>query len=210
MQIKLEKINKSFGERNILSDFNLEINDGDFVIITGKSGHGKTTLLNIIGLLNQPDSGNIFYGEIKNPDINKHSGRKLVKNHLGYLFQNYGLIDNKSVYDNLMLPLRLTKNSKSENKKIIDSALNKVDLEGFEKRKIYSLSGGEQQRVAIARLIIKNCDIILADEPTSALDTENEAIIMEKLINLNHEGKIIIMVTHNQNLKRYATKLINI
>ncbi len=210
MQIKLEKINKSFDQKQVLTDFNLTIESGDFVIITGKSGHGKTTLLNIIGLLDYANSGIISYGKTINPNINQSSGRNLLKYHLGYLFQNYGLIDNQTVVDNLMIALKLQKNSKRQNIHIIKNALAKVDLSGFEHQKIYSLSGGEQQRVAIARLIIKNCDVILADEPTSALDCENELMIMEKLKDLNNDGKTIIMVTHNPDLKPYATKLITI
>ncbi len=210
MQIKLEKINKSFDQRIILKNFNLEIEKADFIVITGKSGHGKTTLLNIIGMLEKPNSGNLIINDVKNPDINQKSGRNLVKNDVGYLFQNYGLVDNKTVLENLLLPLKLEKNSVNKNNILIREALKEVGLTGYEKRKIYSLSGGEQQRVSIARLIIKNANIILADEPTSSLDGENEIQVMNLLKSLNESGKTIIMVTHNPELRKYATKLINI
>lgn len=210
MQIKLEKINKSFDQRVILKNFNLEIEKADFVVITGKSGHGKTTLLNIIGMLEKPNSGNLIINDVKNPDINQKSGRNLVRNDVGYLFQNYGLVDNKTVLENLLLPLKLEKNSVNKNNILIREALKEVGLSGYEKRKIYSLSGGEQQRVSIARLIIKNANIILADEPTSSLDGENEIQVMNLLKSLNESGKTIIMVTHNPELRNYATKLINI
>lgn len=210
MQIKLEKINKSFDQRVILKNFNLEIEKADFVVITGKSGHGKTTLLNIIGMLEKPNSGNLIINDVKNPDINQKSGRNLVRNDVGYLFQNYGLVDNKTVLENLLLPLKLEKNSVNKNNILIREALKEVGLTGYEKRKIYSLSGGEQQRVSIARLIIKNANIILADEPTSSLDGENEIQVMNLLKSLNESGKTIIMVTHNPELRKYATKLINI
>ncbi len=210
MQIKLEKIKKNFDQKEIFNNLNLEINAGEFVIITGPSGKGKSTLLNIIGLLEKPNSGNVIIENVKNPDINKKSGREIVRNEIGYLFQNYGLIDNKTVLQNLLLPLKLEKNSVNKNNILIREALKEVGLSGYEKRKIYSLSGGEQQRVSIARLKIKNANIILADEPTSSLDRENEKLVMNLLKEINEQGKTVIMVTHNLELKKYATKLIKI
>ncbi len=210
MQIQLTNINKSFGDHQIFTNFSLTIPTGEFVVITGKSGRGKTSLLNMIGLLEKYDSGTLTLGDYKNPKINSKTGAFLLEKHLAFLFQNYGLIDNKNVYENLKIALQLKKISKAEIQTQIAEALKLVDLAGFEKRSIYSLSGGEQQRVSIARLILQNSDIILADEPTSALDTENEQAIIDLLRKLNEMGKTIILVTHNPSLKQFASMTVDL
>ncbi|HRV32285.1 MAG TPA: ABC transporter ATP-binding protein [Candidatus Paceibacterota bacterium] len=208
MIIKLENIKKRYGEKEVLRDFNLEIKKGEFVGIIGKSGAGKSTLLNIIGLLEECDDGKVIIegDQIKTKDRKKI--QSLLKNKIGYLFQNYALIDDLTVYENLKIVLE--GKDKEMNKKLILEALNKVELGNILDKKIYQLSGGEQQRVAIARLILKKSEIILADEPTGSLDRINGKRIMELLRELNNQGKTIIIVTHDEHVIEYCTRVINL
>ncbi|AOY74555.1 ABC transporter ATP-binding protein [Clostridium formicaceticum] len=188
-------LNKNFGNNNILNDFNLCINEQEIITITGKSGCGKSTLLNIIGLLDECTSGSLF---INGKQISKITSKEAVllrRYHIGYIFQNYALIDRDTVEENLKLALRYS--SEKDNKGIIQQALAKVGLENYEKKKIYELSGGEQQRVAIARVFIKPCSVILADEPTGSLDSANKLLVLNLLEQLRQEGKAVIIVTHD-------------
>lgn len=209
--VKLENINKSYGNHKILNDFSLSVEQGEFIAICGKSGAGKSTLLNIIGLLEHQDSGNIIINNIKNPEFNSNSGRKLLQTHIGYIFQNYGLIENETVNYNLKISSKFRKwDRKTETEKFAES-LEKVGLNANVKsKKIFQLSGGEQQRIAIARLLIKSPDIILADEPTGSLDVENKRMVMELLKYLNETGTTIILVTHDEEVRECAKKIITL
>ena len=162
MTIDLLNVSKSFGSKKIFTDLNLRFESGKSYALIGGSGSGKSTLLNIIGRLEKIDSGNVL---VDKQDIWKIKERTFFKNTVGYVFQNYSLIDNKTVYDNLKL---ITKD-----KKTITDVLEKVGLSSdYLHQKIYELSGGQAQRVAIARMLMKPRKIILADEPTGALDGE--------------------------------------
>lgn len=206
--IKIKDMHKSFNNKVVFKDFNLQINSGEFLGIVGKSGKGKTTLLNIIGTLEDIDSGII---EIMGKQIKKKKDkRNLLRNHLGFVFQNYALIDNLSVKENLEIALNHKKIKKEEKRNLIESALKKVGLENYEKNIICTLSGGEQQRIAIARLILKDPDIILADEPTGSLDIENRNIIVSLLEDMHKRGKTIIMVTHDKSLINSFSRVIEI
>lgn len=169
--IKLENITKTFNGNHIFSNLNLEVEKGEFLGITGKSGAGKSTLLNIIGLLEECD-GNVIIKGKKINNINTKEARMVLKNEIGYLFQNYALIDDLTVYENLKITL--DKTPKKEGRKLALQELNKLGLGDILDKKIFQLSGGEQQRVAIARLILRNSEIILADEPTGSLDKKME------------------------------------
>lgn len=204
--IELTNIEKNYKELEIFDNMNLTINEGDFIMITGNSGSGKTTLLNIIGLIENFDSGTLEVLNYTNPKLLKKSGRTLLKNHYGYLFQNFGLIDNISIYDNLKISTKYNKKDKLEMLKTLKQVGIQKDLDTI----IYTLSGGEQQRVAIAKLILKGADIILCDEPTGSLDKKNRNIVMDILNNLHKEGKTIIMVTHDNELLSFATRVISI
>lgn len=194
VQIELVDISKSFGEKQIFSNYNLTIEKGEFLGLKGKSGKGKTTLLNIIGLLDSFEGQILLDGETINQKDRKLV-RHLLKHRMGYLFQNFALIDDASVYDNLKIVMG---RDKKENirKKMLD-ALSKVGLDDVLNQKIYTLSGGEQQRIAIARLMLKQCDIILADEPTGSLDSSNGKMVIDLLKQMNQENKTIIMVSHD-------------
>ena len=187
MTIDLLNVSKSFGSKKIFTDLNLKFESGKSYALIGGSGSGKSTLLNIIGRLEKIDSGNVL---VDKQDIWKIKERTFFKNTVGYVFQNYSLIDNKTVYDNLSL---ITKD-----KKIITDVLEKVGLSSdYLHQKIYELSGGQAQRVAIARMLMKPRKIILADEPTGALDGEIGKEIIHLLLNEKAEDKYVIIATHD-------------
>ncbi|MDU2588329.1 MAG: ATP-binding cassette domain-containing protein [Streptococcus sp.] len=187
MTIDLLNVSKSFGSKKIFTDLNLKFESGKSYALIGGSGSGKSTLLNIIGRLEKIDSGNVL---VDKQDIWKIKERTFFKNTVGYVFQNYSLIENKTVYDNLKL---ITKD-----KKIITDVLEKVGLSSdYLHQKIYELSGGQAQRVAIARMLMKPRKIILADEPTGALDGEIGKEIIRLLLNERDEDKYVIIATHD-------------
>ena len=187
MTIDLLNVSKSFGSKKIFTDLNLIFESGKSYALIGGSGSGKSTLLNIIGRLEKIDSGNVLVDE---QDIWKIKERTFFKNTVGYVFQNYSLIENKTVYDNLKL---ITKD-----KKTITDVVEKVGLSSdYLHQKIYELSGGQAQRVAIARMLMKPRKIILADEPTGALDGEIGKEIIRLLLNERDEDKYVIIATHD-------------
>lgn len=206
--VKLINVTKQFGSHTIFKNLNLSIEENDFVAIIGKSGKGKTTLLNMIGCIEPITSGEINICGIKNPNVNKKTGNTLLRNKISFLFQNYALVDDENVNFNLDIALKFIKVTKSEKYKLKKDALNMVGLSGYESRKIYELSGGEQQRVAIARAMLKPSKIILADEPTGSLDPENRDIVLKLLGQMNNMGKTIIVVTHDSTVANYCKRKI--
>lgn len=206
--VKLENISKSYYHHNVFHDFNLEIDEGEFVIISGKSGPGKSTLCNIIGLLDKPDQGKVF---IKDQEIDYKDSKiaKLLSKNISYLFQNFALIDNKTVGYNLEL-VYPSKKERKNNRKLIEEKLSEVGMEETYDKYIYECSGGQQQRVAIARLLLKQGDIIICDEPTGSLDEENKMMVMNLICDMHKRGKTIIMVTHDKTLYSYAKRVIMI
>lgn len=193
--ITVKNINKKFDEKQVFENFSYQFKAGKSYALIGPSGCGKSTLLNMIGKIEFPDSGQIKIGD---KDLSKIKEQLYFRDYLGYLFQNYGLIDNESIEKNLELSFVGKKISKKDKKEQMTKALEKVDLSQISlTRKIFSLSGGEQQRVALAKLILKNPPIILADEPTGALDPQNGELITKLLLELIDEEKIIIIATHN-------------
>lgn len=209
--IKLDNITKKYkNERTIFNKYNLEIEKGEFIGLVGKSGAGKTTLLNIIGLITDISNGNISIDGKKNLSPDSKKSMILRRNTIGYLFQNYGLIEDETVEWNLKLALEYKKMSKSSKQEKIHKLLNEFGLKGYEKKKVYQLSGGEQQRVAIVKLILQESSIILADEPTSGLDENNAQLVMKLLSQLNQKGATIIMVTHDLGLCNYFSRVIEV
>lgn len=206
--LTLKNIKKIYeqGDEAVLYDINLTFNKNEFVSILGCSGAGKSTLLNIIGGLDDKTSGKLL---INGKDIYKRDDLNLDyyrKNNVGFIFQNYNLIEHLTVYENVMLPLLLT-NSKNKHKRVL-KILDKTGLKGKKNSKICDLSGGQKQRVAISRALINNPDIILADEPTGALDYKTGYEIMNLIKKLS-KNKLVIMVTHNKVLaKKYSSRII--
>jgi putative ABC transport system ATP-binding protein len=204
--ITLNNISKKYNEKNIVRNFNLKINKGEFISIVGESGSGKTTLLNIIGLLEKQTSGDIVVMGIKNPTSKELT--KLQREFYGYVFQNYALIEEDSVQTNLKLALKY--NKVIDKQAEINRALKLVGLEGYNKKKVFELSGGEQQRLALARIMLKKCEIILADEPTGNLDNKNRDIVFNILKDLNKQGKTIVIVTHDNYIANKCDKIIKL
>ena len=201
-------MHKAFGDHVIFEDFSMHVEEGEFVAIEGKSGSGKSTLLNLLGLLDKPDRGDIILFQEKNIKPFSRSAERYLKSKIGYLFQNFALLDNESVYYNMMLAIE---HHKIENKKEkIAKALEQVGLKGYEDKKIYKCSGGEQQRISIARLLIKPCELILADEPTGSLDKENKEVVFSLLKKLQTMGKTIVVVSHDPDLIKIADRTIDI
>ncbi|MGX7197469.1 ABC transporter ATP-binding protein [Enterococcus olivae] len=209
-KITLKNIQKNFAEKNVLNNFSMTVHQGEYLAITGPSGKGKTTLLNIIGMLEKVDSGDISFDAIKNPTFSSKASLRLRRKEISYLFQNYGLIDNDSVEKNLLLPLKFKKISKQEKRQKISSALTQVGLKNFEKRKVFTLSGGEQQRVALAKIVLKDPAIILADEPTGSLDEQNRDEVLSLLNELHERGKTIIVVTHDSDVADRAQRVLTV
>lgn len=205
--ITFNKVNKSYGNVEVLKNFDLKIKENKITVLVGPSGSGKSTVLNLIGLLDKPTSGEItlFGAPIPNPF--SRSASKLLRNNIGYLFQNFALVDQKSVAYNLKIALEHVRGNKH---RMIQSALQKVELDGFQKKKIYQCSGGEQQRIAVARLLLKPCELVLCDEPTGSLDDDNKHIIFDLLKELKDMGKTVVIVTHDEELVEIADYVVEI
>lgn len=207
MIVQLKNINKSFDNKKVLSNINLSIKNEEMLAIVGESGKGKTTLLNIIGLIESYDSGDITINGKENPKLNSKAGINILRKDITFLFQNFALIDEKTVKYNLDIALKYVSIPKDEKDKLINISLEKIGLLGYEKNKIYQLSGGEQQRVALARALLKPSKIILADEPTGSLDEKNKLKVIDLLFELKKLGKTIIIVTHDLELANMCDRI---
>ena len=195
--IELQNVSKKFSSETVLKDISLKIGQGEMVAITGESGCGKTTLLNILGLILKPTSGNYYIAGVKIDNINSKNAMLLRRRMIGYLFQNYGLVEDETVEWNLKIAYTYKKINKADRNKQIIQMLRKFNLSDVRKKKIYELSGGQQQRIALIRLLIKDSDIILADEPTGSLDAANRDMVMHYLKEFNENGKTVVVVTHD-------------
>ncbi|WP_067842584.1 ATP-binding cassette domain-containing protein [Amphibacillus sediminis] len=204
---ELHNINKSFDNKLILKDFSLVINKGELVCISGQSGAGKSTLIHIIGLLEKADSGVVNVCGEKNVKSNTRQSQRLLRHNIGFLFQNFALIDDKSVSYNL--DIGFVKKGRLEKKKKLE-LLKELQLDVTLEDKIFQLSGGEQQRLAIARLLAKDCDLILADEPTGSLDEANRNSVLDILIQLNQSGKTIVIVSHDPYVMNHCDRVIHL
>lgn len=201
--IQVEHLSKAFGKFRLFDGFSMEIADGEFIIIEGASGCGKTTLLNILGSLEKFDSGRVIVDSI---DISqKKNQRKYLQEKVGFLFQNFALVEQMTIEENLKLVKNNCRSGVS-----IDEALNAVGLREKKNQKVYSLSGGEQQRAALARLMIKKCDYVFADEPTGSLDRKNADAVFSILEKINESGKTVIMVTHDEAYQQKGKRVIRL
>lgn len=197
--IEVRGISKKFNEKVVFEELSFTLDSGSMIAIIGESGSGKTTLLNCLGQLEEVDKGEIFINGEK--ILRKHK-RKFFQEQAGFLFQNFALIDNETVKKNLQL---VTK----DQSKIV-AALEKFQVEQLLNQKIFRLSGGEQQRVELARLFLKNPPLIFADEPTASLDQKNKEIVIQTLQELNRQGKTVIVVTHDLELAKRLGRVIDL
>lgn len=210
--ITLSNISKIYQGKGVsataLADVSLTVDRGDFVIIYGKSGCGKSTLLNILGTMDRPTGGSYYFDDtdvcsLKFSDLSRFRNR-----HIGFIFQSFYLINELTALDNVGMPLGYAGAGKSERSKRAGELLKMVGLEDKMKNKPFQLSGGEQQRVAIARSLVAGPGLVLADEPTGNLDERTTVEIMDLLKRINENGTTIIMVTHNPDLAHYADRVV--
>ena len=212
--IKTEKLSMLFTTEDVqtkaLNEVSLEIKKGEFVAIMGPSGCGKSTLLNILGTLDSSTSGKYYF---EGKEIDKMSESQLTsfrKGNIGFVFQNFNLIDELTVFENVELPLVYLNGKKADRKKKVMEVLDRMNIAHRAGHFPQQLSGGEQQRVAIARAVVTDCNLILADEPTGNLDSTNGVEVMELLSELNRQGTTIVIVTHSQRDAKYAHRVIHL
>ncbi|MGZ7147498.1 ABC transporter ATP-binding protein [Bacillus sp. BC08] len=209
--IQLANVAKGYGKSNFsaLKDINLTIEKGEMIAIMGPSGSGKSTLLNIIGLIDNPSTGKYFLDGMDTSKL-KSNYHKYRNKEVGFVFQNFSLLDDYTVIENVMLPLIYRKISHKKRIQISKEMLEMVGLERHINNYPHELSGGEQQRTAIARALAQDTKIILADEPTGALDQENGEKIMSILKEVHKQGKTVLVVTHDQKVAAYCERTIRL
>ncbi|MEQ9263081.1 MAG: ABC transporter ATP-binding protein [Owenweeksia sp.] len=197
-------------ETRAVSEVNFSVAEGEFVSIMGPSGCGKTTLLNIIGLLDNYDSGLYIFDDMDIRALSERERVKLRKSNIGFVFQNFNLLDELSVFENIELPLVYQGVKSPERQKRVLRILEQIGLGHRSNHFPYELSGGQQQRVAVGRAIVTNPRLILADEPTGNLDTQHGNEVMEMLSSLNDAGSTIVMVTHSMNDAAYTNRIVKL
>lgn len=212
--IRTENLTRIFRTEEVetiaLNGVNIEVEDGEFIAIMGPSGCGKSTLLNILGLLDSPTEGKYWLNNEEVGHLKERERTAYRKGRIGFVFQNFNLIDELTVEENVDLQLKYLGVGKAERKERVLDILRKVKLSHRAKHYPHQLSGGQQQRVAIARAVVGKPSIILADEPTGNLDSKNGVEVMQLLSELNDEGTTIVMVTHSKHDATYASRIINL
>ena len=212
--IRTENLTRIFRTEEVetiaLNGVNIEVEDGEFIAIMGPSGFGKSTLLNILGLLDSPTEGKYWLNNEEVGHLKERERTAYRKGRIGFVFQNFNLIDELTVEENVDLQLKYLGVGKAERKERVLEILRKVKLSHRAKHYPHQLSGGQQQRVAIARAVVGKPSIILADEPTGNLDSKNGMEVMQLLSELNEEGTTIVMVTHSKHDATYASRIINL
>ena len=209
--ISVKGVSKVFkvGEENFtaLRDINLEIDSGSFMSFVGPSGSGKTTILNLIGGLDVPTAGNIFFKNTKLSAMNRNQMAQYRRKNIGFIYQTYNLLPVYSVYENILFPLLLNGSKEKDARERVMNIINKVGLSDQIKKRPSQLSGGQCQRVAIARALVKDPLLILADEPTANLDSKNSLQILELMSELNKQYKAaVVFSTHDEKVTRYVRR----
>ncbi len=206
--IELRNVNKVYrnltGETNALKNISLTIHEGDFVCVMGKSGSGKSTLLNIIGCMDRPSTGEYYLDDVTVNKLGSDRFDKLRRQKISFIFQRYELMSKYTVYENIELPMHVKKISGKRKKEQIISIMKRLGIYDLRDKFPRQLSGGEQQRTAIARAYVSGNQYLLADEPTGALDNRNTKEIMNIFKELKDEGKTIVLVTHDEQIANYG------
>ena len=212
--LEAKNVCKSFGKREkkqiVLNNMNLTVNKGSMIAIKGKSGNGKSTLLNILALMMMADSGNVLYNGIDLQQLSNSERAKDRKECIGYIPQNLYLLDDRNVYMNIALPLQYAGENKNIIKKKVYSIAEEFDITHLLYKKSHMISRGEKQRVAICRSIIKMPEILFADEPTGSLDEENEKIVLRMFENLRKAGTTVVLTTHDDTVASMCDTVYNI
>lgn len=208
--IKIEGLCKTYGENNVLKNIDLEINKGEFLMITGTSGCGKTSLMNILGLMDTKTSGKYYFNGEDIDTIDEVQKSKIRNTLFGFVFQSFNLINDFTVIENIEMPMGIYGINKSERKERVDTLLKKFDISDKGQSLTSQLSGGQKQRVAIARAISNNPSVIFADEPTGNLDENNTQTVLNIFRKLNQDGITIVMITHDRELLKYADRVVEL
>lgn len=208
--IQFKHLSKSYKDHTLFEDFDFSINSGDFVTIVGKSGSGKSSLLNIIGMFDNEYLGEYYYQDQLVNHLKLSQKEGLRKQDIGYIFQNYNLINEYTVIENVELPLGYRKVKKKDRRRICLEALESLGLKEKINKHPQTLSGGEQQRVSIARTLVMQPKLLLADEPTGSVDEQTATDIMEIFAQMNQEGVTIVLVTHDPQLAKLGNKRLEI
>lgn len=212
--ITAENLNKTYGNGEAavtaVSDISFQIESGEFIGVMGESGAGKSTLLSIMGAMNTPTSGRFVVDDIDVYSLTQEKQADFRREFLGFIFQSFHLVPYLTVFENVMLPLTIIKASRKHKRALVENALSQVGLLDKADRLPNQISGGEKERVAIARAVVNEPPVLLADEPTGNLDTKTSAEIMKLLQRLNTDGMTIIMVTHSPECAHYARRLMRV
>lgn len=212
--IRAENLSKQYGSGDAavmaIHDIDFTVESGEFVSIMGESGAGKSTLLSIVGAMNPPSSGKFVVDEIDVYHLGSEKRTDFRREFIGFVFQSFHLVPYLTIVENVMLPLTTVKASKKRKLALAEEALEQVSLTGKEQRLPSQISGGEKERVAVARAIVNDPPVLLADEPTGNLDSKTTHEIMDLLQRLNREGTTILMVTHSQDCAAYAKRILRV
>ncbi|WP_447409183.1 ABC transporter ATP-binding protein [Weissella confusa] len=212
--IKLSNINKTYqngdSKLHVLRDISLEISDGEFVAVMGPSGSGKSTFINIVGMLDRDFEGEYVFADDDTTALNRRDFAAFRNCNIGWVFQNFKLIQQMSVFDNVALPLVYAGRRRADIKEAVQETLDRLGIDDKGNKKPSELSGGQQQRVAIARALVAKPKFLLADEPTGALDSHTAQEILDLFIALNREGTTILMVTHDAHVAAQAQRTIRL
>ena len=207
--IKLENVMKDYGNTKVLENITLTVREGEFVGIMGKSGSGKTTLLKIMGMIEPMTKGKFFYEKKDADSFSNKEAAKIRREELGFIFQEFFLMDSLNVLENVMLPLLISKCADKAGEEKAESLISKFKIDGLEQKMPDELSGGERQRTAICRALMNNPRIVFADEPTGNLDSKSGKVVIDALEAINKEfKKTVIMVTHDPQMASHCDRII--
>lgn len=206
--LSVEGLRKSYGRHLVLDGVSFDVSPRSITAVCGPSGCGKSTLLNIVGMLDTPDAGTVrLLGDVL-PRPNTSAAQRAIREHVSYLFQSFALVESETVEKNLMMALRYVRRPADEKRRLVERAVRRVGLEGVLSAKVHELSGGEQQRIALARCMVRPGELVLADEPTGSVDPANRGLIVEVLLRMVEMGRTVLVVTHDEWVARRCDQVV--